>query len=119
MSASKNGRAPGVSNTGGTRPNNQSDSSLGDHTDNGKGTNSCRRFTADDARLLVTALRRAAGDRVRVFAGRVGDPVCVRARYCCAAVGLEELIARSVEDDPRCPCAQRANWHPELVGVTK
>lgn len=72
-------------------------------------------YTVDDARLLLAALRCAVEVPPRTFAGRAGDPVQMRSRYCCAAVGLDALIARAQMDDPRCPCARRADWHAQLV----
>jgi hypothetical protein len=75
-----------------------------------------RRFTLAQARRLVSGLAVPPVERTRVVCAASGPPVSGSARYCCASVGLDVLVARSQMDDPRCPCARSANWHPELVG---
>lgn len=65
------------------------------------------RYTAEDARLLVSALRFDVPQREVTAVGSIGEPIGCRVRYCCAAVGLEVIAARAAADDPRCPCARR------------
>lgn len=72
-------------------------------------------YTAHDARRLLDALRIDLPRRDRVFAGDARPPVCAMSRYCCSAVGLEDIVARANADDPRCPCARAAGWHEEVV----
>ena len=72
-------------------------------------------YTAQHARRLIDALRIDLPRRERVFAGSARPPVCAMSRYCCSAVGLEDIVARADAADPRCPCARAAGWHEELV----
>ena len=86
-------------------------------TDSGQGSR--ERFSLAQARRLVASLAVPPVERVRVDCAPAGDPVCGSARYCCASVGLDVLIARAHMDDPRGPCARAAGWHPELVEATR
>jgi hypothetical protein len=74
-------------------------------------------YTSADARCIMARLRTPARDRVMRDAGRVWEPIRARSRFCCASAGLEDLAARAVADDPRCPCARAFAWHVEAAGV--
>jgi len=95
----REGGAPGALSAGGALPH----------------TETCRRFTTDDARQLLDRLRSPLPNASRIGAGPVGGPITACARYCCAAIGLEEITARASLPDPRCPCARRAQHHREIV----
>lgn len=74
-------------------------------------------YTVADAHQLVACLRRPVVERETCRPGPVGDPIQTTARYCCTAVGLEQLQVRAAATDPRCPCARAYGWHVELAEV--
>jgi hypothetical protein len=72
-------------------------------------------YTIDDARRIVSGLRSTPSDHYIVSAGPVAEPIIARSRFCCATAGLEDLIARAVATDPRCPCARKFGWHLQVT----
>ena len=72
-------------------------------------------YTVEDARRLVDGLHREPHRPEYVVVGPIGAPVEDRSRFCCTSAGLEDLLARALADDPRCPCARACGWHAELT----
>jgi hypothetical protein len=87
----------------------QSTMSLSENADTRQG------YTITQARCIIARLRATPGDCYVVAAGPVAQPIVARSRFCCATAGLEDLTARAVARDPRCPCARRLGWHVEVT----
>jgi len=83
--------------------------SVSEKCDTGQG------YTIADARCIIARLRSTPRDRYVLAARPVTEPVRARSRFCCATAGLEDLTARAVAPDPRCPCARRFGWHIEVT----